>query len=110
MSLNGDDRRKYIDAVRFMIQTDKRVTYQQICTSLGIVASENGFLAVWGKGVCGQNHGQRFDDQTSLLQHELRMWRSECNCDGCIFFPLAARRRLKMHTHTRVPVRAGVWG
>ncbi|GBP24923.1 hypothetical protein EVAR_12589_1 [Eumeta japonica] len=41
------------------------------------VASENGFLAI-----CGYNDGQRFDDQTSLLQQELYMWRSEYNCDG----------------------------
>ncbi|GBP62764.1 hypothetical protein EVAR_51716_1 [Eumeta japonica] len=44
-------------------------------------ASENEFLAV-----CGQNDGQHFDDQASLLQHEFHKRQSEYNCDGCTFF------------------------
>ncbi|GBP56616.1 hypothetical protein EVAR_33247_1 [Eumeta japonica] len=52
------------------------------------------------------------DVQTSLLQHELHMWRPEYNCDECLFFfsPLATRRRLKMSIlHTLAPVRLEVY-
>ncbi|GBP89298.1 hypothetical protein EVAR_65281_1 [Eumeta japonica] len=53
------------------------------------------------------------DIQTSLLQHELHLWRLEYICDGCIIicFPLLQLEGgKKCITHTLVPVRLGSVG
>ncbi|GBP28746.1 hypothetical protein EVAR_19788_1 [Eumeta japonica] len=72
------------------------------------VASSYGFLRCVDKMI-----GRRFDDQTYLLQHELHMWRSEYNRDGCtdsatlMLTCAGAGRRTYMLPHARASSRRG---
>ncbi|GBP26233.1 hypothetical protein EVAR_16085_1 [Eumeta japonica] len=61
-------------------------------------------------GVVGTMMDSVFRRSSFFIKDELHMWRSEYNCDGCIFFPSCDEEVVKMHSHIRAPVRTGSVG